>query len=85
MEQSVLEGVINFILGLTVQFPKLTAILAVAYIVGVVIKVIREAAEKIVAETANKEDDLKLEEIKKGKVVKAILFLADVLIRLKVK
>lgn len=85
MEESVLSGVVNFILSLTTQFPKLTAILAVAYLVGVAIKIVREAVEKFVIESPSKSDDLKLEEIKQNKAVKAVLFLADLLIRLKVK
>lgn len=84
MEQ-VLEGIINFVLDLAGQNPKITAILAVAYLIGVAIKIVREAAEKFVLESPSKSDDIKLEEIKQNKVVKAILFLADLLIRLKVK
>jgi hypothetical protein len=85
MEQSVIEGIINFILNVAGQNPKITAILAVAYLVGVAIKIVREAVEKFVLESPSKDDDLKLEEIKQNKVVKAVLFLADLLIRFKVK
>lgn len=85
MEQSVVEGIINFIIGLTGQYPKLTAILAIAYVVGLGIKIVREAIEKFIVESPSKEDDKKLEEIKNNKIVKVILFIADLLIRFKVK
>lgn len=83
MDSSILDGVINFIVGAVAQYPKLAGILAIAYIVGLAVKVLRDAVEKFVLESPSKSDDLKLEEIKKNSIVKIVLYVADLLIRLK--
>lgn len=79
----VLVGIVNYIGGLSATYPVLVGILAIAYMVGLGIKVIREAAKAFVTGTPDKSDDLKLEALEQNKVVKAIYFIADLLIRFK--
>lgn len=83
MEASILEGIVNFIIGLSAQYPKLVSIFAILYIAGIALKVVREAIEKFILESPGKADDLKLEEVKKNPIVKGVLFFADLLVRFK--
>lgn len=78
-----LAGIANYLIVLSESNPKVVAVLAIAYMVGVVLKVLRSAIESFVLESPSKSDDLKLEEIKKNPIAKVALFVADLLIRFK--
>jgi hypothetical protein len=69
--------------GFAVSFPQLTAIFAVLYVIGFAVKVLREAAKAIVAETPSKKDDLKLAEIESSKIAKSVFFALDLFLRIK--
>jgi hypothetical protein len=79
----VLNGIATYLINMATSNPKLVSALAIAYIVGLVFKIVREAVAKFVAESPSKEDDLKLAEFEKSQVAKALYFLADLLIRFK--
>ena len=79
----VLAGIANYLMTLSASQPKLVAVLAVAYIVGVALKILRSAIEAFVLESPSKEDDAKLEEIKKSQAAKIVFFVIDLLIRFK--
>lgn len=69
--------------GLAISFPQLTAIFAVLYVIGFAVKVLREAAKAIVAETPSKKDDEKLAALEQSKVAKSIFFVLDLFLRIK--
>lgn len=78
-----IDQILAIILGLSASFPKITAVLAVLYIVGVVVKIIREAIGSIVLATPSPKDDEALKKAEESKIGKAVLFVLDVLLRLK--
>ncbi len=78
-----LNGIVSYIVSLSAQYPKLVGVLAIAYVVGLVIKSIRVAVEGFVAESPSKDDDIKLAKIEQSPVAKGFFFLADLLIRFK--
>lgn len=78
-----LSVALDFVVGLAQQNPKLAGICIVAYPVGIAVKIAREAVEKFVLESPSKEDDKKLEEVKKSPVFKAVEFVLDLLLRIK--
>lgn len=77
------DQIANVLIGLTTNFPKLTAMFSVFYIIGFAAKVIRETASKIIAETQSKKDDEVLEKIEKSVIGKIIFFILDVFFRIK--
>lgn len=79
----VLSGIVNYIINLGPQYPKLIPVMAILFSIGLIFKLGREAIEKFVLETPGNADDLKLEEVKKNPIVKIVLFVADLLIRFK--
>lgn len=78
-----LASVASYIESLSVNNPKLIGILAIAYIVGLVIKILRESIKKFVSESPSKNDDIQWEKVEQSQIAKAIFFLADLLIRFK--
>lgn len=78
-----ISGILDFFAIFAQNNPKLAGILAVAYLVGLGAKTIREAVEKYVVESPSKKDDEKLEEIKKSKVFKTVEVILDFLLRFK--
>lgn len=78
-----LVSIVSYINGMALNNPKIVGVLAIAYIVGLVLKLVREAAQKFIAESPSKEDDVKLAEFEKSQVAKVLYFLADLLIRFK--
>lgn len=81
----VVAGIADFLIKMATSNPKLVSVLAIGYTVSIAIKLIREAAAKYVAETPDNSDNLKLEKLEQNKVVKVLLFLADVLVRAKIE
>lgn len=63
--------------------PKLTSFFVIAYPVGLVAKIGREAIEKFVLESPSKSDDEKLDKIKLNPAYKAFSLVLDLLFRLK--
>lgn len=80
-----LGTIANYLIEMSQANPKLIAILAIAYMVGLVLKLVREAVEKFVKESPSLEDDKKLAELEKSQAAKALFFVIDLLIRFKVK
>lgn len=78
-----MEGLLNFIIGFGTSNPKAAPFLAILFLVGLAAKLIREAIEKFVLSTPSKRDDEKLAKAKQNKVVKVVLFILDLLFRLK--
>lgn len=78
-----LASIVSYIESLSASNPKLVGILAIAYMVGLVLKIVREAVEKFVKESPSIEDDKKLAEIEQSPIAKAVFFLMDLLIRFK--
>jgi hypothetical protein len=85
MDASVIEGIINFIMGLSAQYPKLTSIFAILYTVGIVFKIGFSAVSQFVAQSPSKKDDDLLLKMEENKAFKAVKFIADLLIRFKIK
>lgn len=77
------DQIVDIVLGLGANFPKLTAVFAVLYLVGVGFKLLREAIEAFVLASPSKKDDEWLKKQQESKIVKAVAFVADVLLRLK--
>ena len=76
-------SVVGYLNELAATNPKLVSVLAIAYIIGLVLKIVRESVQKFVLESPSKDDDLKLAEVEAKPVVKALYLLADLLIRFK--
>lgn len=85
MELGFLEGLIAFVSGLSNQYPVLVGIFAILYSVGIGFKVLHSAIGAYVIDSPSKSDNIKLAELEGNKVFKAVKFIADLLIRLKVK
>jgi hypothetical protein len=85
MEVTVLEGVIGFISGLSAQYPVLVGIFAILYSVGIAFKLLLTALKTYVLESPSKSDDEMVGKLEENKIFKAVKFVMDLLIRLKVK
>jgi hypothetical protein len=77
------SGIANYLITLSASNPKIIAVLAIAYVVGLVIKSLRVAVEAFILESPGKDDDLKYEAFKQGQAGKILFFIADLLIRFK--
>ena len=75
--------VLEFFAQFALNNPKLAGVCAIAYLIGLGAKTLREAAEKFVLESPSKEDDKKLEEVKKNPIYKGLSVVLDFLFRLK--
>lgn len=80
-----ISSIVSFIIEFGVKNPKIVPFLAIAYLVGIGVKLVREAYTKFVAETPTKSDDLQLEKFEKSQAAKIVFFITDLLIRFKVK
>jgi len=80
-----ITSIVSFVIEFGAKNPKVVPILAIAYLVGLVIKILRESVAKFVADSPSKTDDLKLAELEKSPIAKSVFFVADLLIRFKVK
>lgn len=85
MELAFLDGLVNFVMGLSVQYPVLVGVFAILYSVGIALKLIFSALDAYVLESPSKSDDTKLAELKGNKVFKVVKFAIDLLVRFKVK
>ena len=85
MEVTVLEGIIGFISGLSAQYPVLVGIFAILYSVGIAFKLLLTALKTYVMESPSKSDDEMVNKLEENKIFKAVKFVMDLLIRLKVK
>jgi uncharacterized protein YqhQ len=75
--------VLEFFAQFALNNPKLAGICSIAYLIGLGAKTLREAAEKFVLDSPSKEDDKKLEEVKKNPIYKGVSVVLDFLFRLK--
>lgn len=73
------EFIANFALG----NPKLAGFCAIAYLVGMGAKILRDAVEQFVLASPSQSDDIKLGEIKKSSAYKIVSYVLDFLFRLK--
>lgn len=78
-----MEAVFSFLTSFALNNPKLASVCAIAYLVGLGAKGLRDAAEKFVLESPSKKDDAKLEEVKLSKGYKILAYALDFLLRLK--
>lgn len=75
--------IIDFVANFASGNPKLAGICAVAYLVGLGAKILRDAVEKFVLESPSKSDDLALGKVKSGAAYKISSYVLDFLFRLK--
>jgi len=73
----------DLVVNFAMSNPKLVGFCAVAYMIGFGAKIVRSAIEQFIAASPSKEDDLKLEEIKKKPAYKVVAFILDLFLRLK--
>jgi len=78
-----IDQIVLILQGLALSFPQLTAIFAVLYVVGFAAKLIREAAEAIIAETPSQKDDAALAKVQGSVVYKWVKIALDVFLRVK--
>jgi hypothetical protein len=76
-------SVVNYLVGLSSANPKLISILAILYLVGVVLKIVRTAIESYVLQSPSLEDDAKLATLEASQPAKILFFVTDLLIRFK--
>lgn len=75
--------ILDFVANFAINNPSLAGACAIAYLIGLGAKILRESIEKFVLESPSKEDDAKLEEVKKNKVYQVVSIALDFLFRLK--
>lgn len=75
--------ILDFVANFALNNPKLAGFCAVAYLVGLGAKTLREGVEKFVLESPSKKDDEKLDQVKKNPVYKSVSIALDFLFRLK--
>lgn len=80
-----LGTIASYLIEMSNSNPKLVAILAIAYVVGLVLKVVLTAVRSFVKESPSLEDDKKLAELEQSQGAKILFFVIDLLIRFKVK
>lgn len=78
-----LSVIVSLVVNFATENPKFAGFCAIAYVIGLAAKTVREAVEKFVKESPSKEDDKKLEEVESKPVVKGLLFVLDFFLRLK--
>jgi len=78
-----ISSIISYIIDFGAKNPKVVPILAIAYIVGLVVKIARESAKAFVLASPSPSDDLELAKIESSPIIKAIYFIADLLLRFK--
>jgi hypothetical protein len=78
-----LSVILNFAADFALSNPKFAGACAVAYMIGVGAKILREAIESFVLASPSKSDDLALEKAKANPIVKIAFQVLDVLFRLK--
>lgn len=67
------------------KFGVIVQIVSVIGTVRIIVKPIMVAVEQIILDTESKKDDLKLEEVKKNKIFKTVIFLLDWFASVKIK
>ena len=67
------------------KFGVIVQIVSVIGTIRIIVKPIMVAIEQIVLDTESKKDDLKLEEVKKNKIFKTVIFLLDWFASVKIK
>lgn len=85
MDLSFIHGLVGFIVGLSAQYPVLVGVFSVLYIVGIAFKIAHVALTTYVLETPSKKDDEFAKNLEENKIFKGFKFVADLLIRLKIK
>lgn len=85
MDVAVLDGILNFLQGLSLQYPVLVSVFAILYTVGIAFKILFSALDEFIVKSPNKKDDEILSKIKENKIFKAVFFVIDLLVRIKVK
>jgi hypothetical protein len=76
-------SIINFIADFALNNPQIAGLCAIAYLVGLGAKLIRDAVEKFILESPSKSDDAALEKAKSGKAYRSVSYVLDFLLRLK--
>lgn len=79
----ILQTIAGYLQGMAAANPKLVAALALAYLIGLGLKLFREAVEKFVLESPSKDDDAVLAKVEASPVAKVVFFIMDLLIRFK--
>lgn len=79
----ILSGIAGYLESLSASNPKLMAILAIAYMVGFVLKLVISSIKAFILESPSKDDDAKLAQFEQSQAAKALYFILDLLIRFK--
>jgi hypothetical protein len=80
-----MDAIVDFLIGLSVQFPVLVSVFAVLYSVGLIFKALRPFIKAVVEATLTKKDDMLLAKVESHKYFKYVEMFFDFLLRLKVK
>jgi hypothetical protein len=75
--------IIDFAANFALGNPKLVGICAIAYMVGLGAKILRDAIEKFILESPSKSDDIALDKAKQTSAYKIANYVLDFLFRLK--
>ena len=75
--------IFDFLASFALGNPKLAGFCAIAYMIGMGAKILREAVEKFILSTPSKSDDLAFEKAKENPIVKIVFQVLDFLFRLK--
>lgn len=75
--------IFDFAANFALSNPKFAGICAVAYMVGLGAKFLRDAVEQFILSSPSKSDDLELEKVKKSVAYKIVGYVLDFLFRLK--
>ena len=78
-----ITSIVSYLTGLATSNPKLVAVFAILYVIGLVLKIIRSAVETYVKESPSASDDATLAKFEQGPIAKVLFFVMDLLIRFK--
>ena len=78
-----IDGLFSFLFGWANQYPKAAPIMATLYLVGVGVKLLREAVSNFVLQSPSLSDDEKWKKAQENKIVKSVMFVMDLFLRLK--
>ena len=80
-----MEAIVEFLLSISNTFPILTSVFAVLYTAGLVFQVTHSALREYVLKSPSTSDDILLEKVESHKKFKAVKYVMDLLLNIKVK
>ena len=78
-----MEMMLSFVSSFAMNNPKMAGFCAIAYMIGLAAKTVRETVEKYVKESPSQEDDKKLAEMMEKPFFKYAWMMADFFFRMK--